>query len=104
MSKSRKHREIFDKEPKIFAKPHPSEKPQEHVDSNSFRAKAAPLKRKSPPTEQLTEQKELGMFDTDEIAQSLEAHPVNDSPNQIYNQGMNGFSEDKESELRVVKN
>jgi hypothetical protein len=49
MSKSRKNRDIFNKEPQIFAKPHPSELHYDpSLDTNSFQAKAAPLRRKSP--------------------------------------------------------
>jgi hypothetical protein len=49
MSKNRKNREIFNKEPQIYAKPHPSEQHYDPViDTNSFKAKAAPLRRKSP--------------------------------------------------------
>jgi len=49
MSKNRKHRELFSKDPQIYAKPHPSEQRYDPViDSNSFVAKAQPLRRKSP--------------------------------------------------------
>lgn len=48
MSKNRKNRDLFSKDPQIFAKPHPSEKHFDPaIDSNSFVAKAAPLRRKS---------------------------------------------------------
>jgi len=49
MSKNRRNREIFNKEPQIYAKPHPSEQQYDpQIDTNSFKAKAAPLRRKSP--------------------------------------------------------
>lgn len=73
MSKNRKNREIFNKEPQIYAKPHPSEQHYDPaIETNSFKAKAAPLRRKSPTSSKGTVQYTIDAdMQFDQNAQSL---------------------------------